>query len=167
MRHLDLDSIAIKNQIESLKIAFPELLEDDEAWLISLESQSDLFEYLRTVERKREDAAALEEALSTTIDALRQRKARFERREQAMRALMFSAMQWAELTKLEMPEATLSIRQGTPKVVIMDESAIPDEFMRIKKEPDKTLIKTALNNFEDVPGATMSNVEPVLAVRVK
>lgn len=162
-----LDPAIIKQQIENLKIAFPDLLDDDDTWLLALESETDVKEYLRTVERKREDAAALEEALSLTIDALRQRKARFERREQAMRALMFSAMQTADLTRLEMPEATLSIRQGTPKVVITDEAAIPDEFMRIKKEPDKTLIKTALNNFEDVPGASMSNAEPVLAVRVK
>lgn len=162
-----LDPAIIKQQIENLKVAFPDLLDDDDTWLLALESETDVKEYLRTVERKREDAAALEEALSLTIDALRQRKARFERREQAMRALMFSAMQTADLTRLEMPEATLSIRQGTPKVVITDEAAIPDEFVRIKREPDKALIKTALNNFEDVPGATMSNVEPVLAVRVK
>lgn len=162
-----LDPTIIRQQVENLKIAFPDLLDDDDTWQIALESETDVKEYLRTVERKREDAAALEEALSLTIDALRQRKARFERREQAMRALMFAAMQTADLTKVEMPEATLSIRQGTPKVVITDEGQIPDEFMRIKKEPDKVLLKTALSNFEEIPGAALSNSEPILSVRIK
>lgn len=162
-----LDPAIIKQQIENLKVSFPDLLDEDDTWQLALESETDIKEYLRTVERKREDAAALEQALSLTIDALRQRKARFERREQAMRALMFSAMQWAELTRIETPEATLSIRNGTPKVLITDEGLIPDEFMRIKKEPDKILLKEALSNFEEVPGATLSNSEQVLSVRVK
>lgn len=162
-----LDPTIIRQQIENLKVAFPDIMDSDDTWQIALESETDVKEYLRTVERKREDAAALEQALSLTIDALRQRKARFERREQAMRALMFSAMQWADLTKVELAEATLSIRNGTPKVIVVDESQIPDEFMRIKREPDKILLKEALSNFEDVPGATLSNSEQVLSVRVK
>lgn len=165
MKHLD--PTIIRQQVENLKIAFPDLADDDDTWQIALESETDVKEYLRTVERKREDTAALEEALSLTIDALRQRKTRFERREQAMRALLFAAMQWADLRKCELPEATLSIRDGIPKVMITDESQIPDEYMRVRKEPDKALIKEALNGFENVPGATMSNAEPVLAVRVK
>lgn len=162
-----LDPAIVKQQIDSLRAAWPDVFGDDDTWAISVESQTDLHEFLREIERKREDAEALETALKLTMDNLRERRERFERREKAMRALMFSAMQWADLTRVELAEATLSIRNGQPKVLITDEAAIPDEFMRIKKEPDKTLIKTALNNFEDVPGATMSNVEPVLAVRVK
>lgn len=162
-----LDPAIVRQQIDSLRAAWPDVFGDDDTWAISVESQTDLHEFLREIERKREDAEALETALKLTMDNLRERRERFERREKAMRALMFSALQWADLTKLELPEATLSIRNGQPKVLITDETQIPDEFMRIKKEPDKTLIKTALNNFEDVPGATMSNVEPVLAVRVK
>lgn len=163
-----LDPAIIKQQIANLKIAFPDLLDDEDDWMLALESETDIKEYLRTVERKREDTAALEEALAATIDIMRQRKARFERREQAMRALLFAAMQMADLKKCELPEATLSIRLGTPHVIVTDETSIPDEFMRIKKEPDKTKIKAALaDGFASVPGAEMSNAEPVLNVRTK
>lgn len=162
-----LDPAIVRQQIDSLRAAWPDVFGNDDTWAISVESQTDLHEFLREIERKREDAEALETALKLTMDNLRERRERFERREKALRALMFSAMQWADLTKIEMPEATLSIRQGTPKVVIVDEGAIPDEFMRVKKEPDKILIKDALSKFEDVPGATMSNAEAVLAIRTK
>ena len=50
----------------------------------------------------------------------------------------------ADLRKAELAGATLSIRNGTAKVVIIDEGLIPDQFMRIKKEPNKTAIKTAI-----------------------
>jgi hypothetical protein len=84
-----------------------------------------------------------------------------------MRNLMLRLLQAAHLKKLEMPEATLSVRLGVPRVVIVDETEIPDEFCRIKKEPDKTKIKAALSEFKPVPGATLSNAEDGLTVRVK
>ena len=74
-------------------------------------------------------------------------------------------MQTANLAKAELPEATLSIRQGTPKVVIINEREIPDEFMRIKKEPDKTRIKAVMTAGEVVSGCALSNAEPSLTIR--
>ena len=69
-------------------------------------------------------------------------------------------MNTAELKRAELPEATLSVRSGQPKVLIINEQEIPDEYMRIKKEPDKTRIKAALSGNQNVPGAALSNVEP-------
>src|SRR5512139_531055 len=126
----------IRQQIEAVKLALPDVFEDDE-WALSIESETDLTEYLRMIERKREDAAGLTTAVGMTIDDLQARKARFQRREQAMRHLLFTAMQWADLRKCELAEATLSVRDGVPRVVIVDESQIPDEFVRVKREPDK------------------------------
>lgn len=162
-----LDPAIVKSQIDSLRAAWPDVFGDDDAWAITVESQTDLHEFLREIERKREDAEALETALKLTMENLRERRERFERREKAMRALMFSAMQWADLTRLEMPEATLSIANGKSKVVIVDEDLLPKECLRIKTEPDKTIIKTMLDNFETVPGACLSNPEPHLVIRTK
>ena len=162
-----LDVSVIRQQIDQLLLAYPDLADDEVLRADMIEGETDLHEFLRKIERKREDAVALSNALSMTIDELKARKERFERRDQAMRHLMFSAMQWADLRRAELPEATLSVRNGTPKVVIVDEQSIPAEFFRIKREPDKTLIRDALNALENVPGAAMSNAEPVLSVRTK
>lgn len=165
---MKLDPAIIKMQIDQLILAYPELAEDEILRADMLEAETELHAFLRLIERKREDAVALLRGLESVVEDAKQRLARFDRREKAMRHLLFSAMQWADLHKIEMPEATLSIRQGTPKVVITDEAAIPAEYMRVKKEPDKTLIKAALaDGFTNVPGATMSNAEPTLSVRVK
>ena len=41
-----------------------------------------------------------------------ERKARMIRREEAMRTLMFAVMEAANLRKVELPEATISLRAG-------------------------------------------------------
>lgn len=158
----------LHQQIESLKLAFPELLEDIDAWQSALESETDVNEGLRFIERNRRWEEGESEKLKTIISDYSKRLAAIENRERGWRYLEFTILQWAELKKIVLPEATLSIRQGTPKVVIVDEAAIPNEYMRVRKEPDKALIKAALaDGFASVPGATMSNAEPVLSVRVK
>jgi Siphovirus Gp157 len=166
---MPVDVQIVKQQIENLKLGFPELVEDEDAWLLSLESETDFRELMRIVERHRQDACALAGAIASTISELELRQGRFERREQAMRELMFKLLQAAELRKLELPEATLSIAAGQPRVVILEEAYILaiDELCRIKREPNKVLIKQMLMAGQHVDGAELSNAEPHLVVRVR
>ena len=101
------------------------------------------------------------------ICELKVRQDRMDQRVESMRALMFKLMQAAELKKLELAPATLSIRAGQPKVIITDETALPPDCVRIRTEPDKVAIKERMARGEQIPGAEMSNAEPTLAVRVK
>ena len=61
----------------------------------------------------------------------------------------------------------LSIRAGQPRVIITDETLLPPDCVRIKREPDKIAIKERLSRGEPVPGATLSNSEETLAMRIK
>ena len=58
------------------------------------------------------------------------------------------------------------IVNGRAGVVIIDEALIPDEYVRIKKEPDKTKIGVALRQCVDVPGAVLKNSASVLRITV-
>jgi hypothetical protein len=162
-----LDPAAIKHQVDGLLAMYPELAEDEILLVDMLEGSTDLVEFVRMLERRRQEAAALTEAVTMNIDALSARRTRFERREQGIRDLMFKMLQLAHLKKLEMPEATVSVRAGVPKVLVTDEAALPDEYCRIKREPDRAKIKQALSEFKPVPGATLSNAEDTFAIRVK
>ena len=83
-----------------------------------------------------------------------------------MRKLAFDIMQEHNIKKLELTQATLSIRLGQPKVVITDETKLPDRLCRIKREPDKLLIRQHLESGAvALEGASLSNAEPVLNVR--
>jgi hypothetical protein len=162
-----LDPAVIKHQVDTLLSAYPELAEDEVLRADMLEGSTDLVEFLRALERRRQEASALAESVTMNIDALAARRARFERRDTGIRDLMFKMLQLAHLRKLEMPEATLSVRTGVPRVLVTDEAALPDELCRIKREPDRAKIKEALADFKPVPGATLSNAEDTFAIRVR
>lgn len=166
---MNLDPTIVRREIEALRLSFPELFEDGDEQLLHdmLQGQTSLHEFLGIVEDRRQDAASMAGAIATRIGELELRQRRIEKREQAMRRLAFQLMQAAEQKKIELPTATLSIRYSTPRVMIIDEGAVPDDFCRFKREPDKTRIKEALQNTTFVPGATLSNVEPTLAIRTR
>ncbi len=162
-----LDLKYVQDEITALLLAHPELEEDDVLRADTIEGETKAFEFLSGIVRLIGSTQAIISGTADYIGELQERKARLERREHALRALIFKVMNTAELKKAELPEATLSIRTGQPKVLIINEKEIPDEFMRIKKEPDKTRIKAALSNNQNVPGAALSNVEPVMAILTK
>jgi hypothetical protein len=165
---MNLDPTIIRRQLENLKVSYPEILEDDEAWQMSLESETDLPALMTAIVRKIEDAKALAVGTKDRLEELEKRKARFEDRVEAMRQLAFKMMQAAEVSKLELAEATLSLRNGAQQIVgEADPSALPDELCKISRSPDRTKIKDALKAGQTVPGFSLSNAAPSLSIRVK
>lgn len=161
-----LDPRVVRQQIENLKLMHPELLEDDEAWLASLESETKFEELLTQVVRRIEDTKALAEGMAGRLTELQERKSRFLHRMESLRGLLFKLMDSAELNKLELAECTLSIRNVAPSVVITNEENLPDIACKFERKPDKTKIKELLKTGQ-VAGATMSNGGKKLAMRVK
>jgi len=157
----------IRDEITALLLAFPELEEDEILRSDMIEGQTSTFEFLSGIVRKIGSTDAIISGTADYIGELKERQDRLERRKHALRSLISKIMNTAELRKAELPEATLSIRNGQPKVQIINEQEIPRDFLRIKTEPDKTKIKAALQAHEYVPGAALSNSEPVLAIIVK
>lgn len=165
MKNLDLHYV--QQEIADLLIAHPELDEDEVLRTDSVEGETSAFEFLAGIVRKIGATQALSNGTADYIGELHERKARLERREHALRSLIFKVMNSAELKKVELPEATLTVRNGVPKVIIVNQHEIPSEFFRVVKEPDKTRIKAAITAGEHVPGTALSNAEPALAIRVK
>lgn len=163
-----LDPVFVKQQVEMLKLSHPEIWEDNDEQLIfdSLEGETDLHEFLRKLEQRRQNIVDRANGIDIRIKILSERRGRFERGDEVMRKLIFDLMQTAGLKKVELPIATLSVRNGVPRVIITDELAIPDSLCRFKREPDKTKIKEALSDGP-VTGATLSNIEPTLSIRTK
>ena len=69
------------------------------------------------------------------------------------------------------PTLTLSFRQGSRDVVVMDQSKLPKNFMRIIPEEERVDMKslrTALENGEAVEGAQLANdYRSTCVIRVK
>jgi hypothetical protein len=158
----------VRLQIENLKVAHPELIEDDEAWLVSLESETKFEELLTQLVRRIEDTRALAEGTAGRLTELQERKARLLHRMESLRNLLFKLMESAELQKLELPEATITIRKGQPQLIgEADPFFLPEHFVKVSRTVDRTAVKEALKDGAAIPGFTLSNATPSLSIRIK
>jgi hypothetical protein len=168
MKPIRLDPAIVKHQIDNLLAQWPELAEDEQLRADSIEGETDAFEFLRAIEMKRRDALSLSGAVATTIAELELRLGRFERREQAMRDMMRKIMAVADLQKVELPEATLSMRAGSRKLIgEADPDLMPDQFVKVERKLNRAAIKQAIEGGATVVGFELSSGEPTLAIRSK
>ena len=161
-----LDPDLVRRQVENLKLTNPDVFEDDELWALTLESETDFHALLTKIVRRIEDTKALASGTGERLQDLAARKLRFEHRMDSLRALLFKLMEAADLSKCELPEATISLRNVAPSVVITDEENLPDIACKFERKPDKTKIKELLATGP-VIGASMSNGSKTLTIRIK
>ena len=107
------------------------------------------------------------EAIKERTGALNDRKARFERRAEASRALIRTLMMQAGVDKIPLPEATISLSKGRASVDVIDVNELPQGFYSTERKPDKKAIQSALEAGEQVPGAVMANGKTSLMIRTK
>lgn len=154
----------LKRTIELLLERYPELREDEELKADMLEGATDFNETMDKLLRRTQDSIYLGKACQAAERDIHDRRKRFEKRVEFGRELMKHLMEAADVRKMEFPTATLSLMNTAPQVVILNEHEIPDDFMRIKKEPNKVLLKEMLEKM-DVRGATLSNGGTSLVIR--
>lgn len=165
---MTMNIVAIRQQIGNLLVSYPELAEDEILRADMIEAETEAHEFLRIIERKRQEAASMAGAIAENIAELGLRQERFERREKAMRAIAFKIMETADLKKLEMPEATYSVRNGQQKLVgDANPEDMPHPYKRVKHELNRAAIKEALQEGIKVRGFELSNAEPSLTIRTK
>jgi hypothetical protein len=164
-----LDPAFVRREIANLRVTHPGIWDEGDEQLLAdmLEAETGLNELLSRAVAVMLDTDAKIDGIGDLMTTLKARCNRFEQRSDAMRALMFKLLQEAGVRKVELPIATLSIRTGQQKVIITDEAALSDKYVRIKREPDKTAIKEAITGGVMVMGAELSNREESLTVRVK
>jgi hypothetical protein len=162
-----IDVASIRRHVEALKVAYPELCEDEQFLADVIEGETDVYEVLSILVRQANESKAQAGGLGEYAKDIGERKARIERRVEAKRALIMSIMDAAGISKATLPEATLSVRAGSQKAVVDDAAVLPDDLVRIERKPDMAAIKSAIDAGREVPGIHISNGEPSLTVRVK
>ena len=157
----------VQQRIDALQASHPELSEDMEALALSLESETDLHELLaRLVDAERE-AKAMEAAISERLASLTKRRDRYKRAKDAHRALMLSLIEHAGVSKVTLPEATISLTRRAPEPRVIDIDALPSVCSRIEKKPDMGAIKNACAAGQMPSGVVMSNGSTSLTIRSK
>lgn len=162
-RQLQIHGEAAKGLIANIRDVIGD---DDDMVLTAVEGETSLIETISAGVDRIAELNAHCEALEIQGKALTERRSRFEDQASRIKAAIHVAMGHAELRKLELPQATLSVRAVPAKAEIVDESLIPAKFWK-PQDPklDRKAVLDALKAKEDVPGATLSNGGETLSIR--
>jgi len=153
-----------RRDLAALLAAHPELEEDNVLRLDMVEGETNALDLIDKLIEAEREARALAEGVKLYQIRVQMRFDRFHARREALRKYIMQLMEAANMKKVERPAATVSIAAGRPKVVITDEGLIPDYCIRVKREVSKETIASFLKNGDTIPGATLSNPEPVLRI---
>jgi hypothetical protein len=141
----------------------------DEATLAdTLEGITDIHEVLAAVVRSALFDEALADSLKNHIQRLQERLERLVERGAMRRRIVRDAMIEVEIKKVAAPDFTLSLRAGSPSLVVVNELDVPNEYWEVR-EPrlNRANALSDLKYGVAIPGLELSKPEPVLSVRVK
>lgn len=166
MKHINPE--VVKAQIASLLAAYPELKDDEESLILSLESETDTTALLEQLVRNISETKAMVNGLEGYISDLRGRVDMLDRRVEAWHSLILKIMQTADIKNASLTSATVIVKLGQPKVIVTEHDRIPFEFRRVPPwQPDKDAIARSLKANITVDGCVLSNAEPTLTIRTK
>ena len=154
----------LKIQISLLLDKHPELIDDVDLRADMLEGSTDLHAIMERLLGEEREANELIAVVGNRIENLSARRTMFRARQTSLRDVMMEILQRADLRKISLPEATISITRRGPAVQVIDETLVPDAYCRFKREVSKTAIKDAINAGEEVPGAVLDNGSETLRI---
>ena len=94
-------------------------------------------------------------ALDAMADQYSARAARKRSHVDKIKARLFSALEAVGADKIEGPTGGARLQLGDAVVQLDEDKPVPDEFMRVKRSPDMSAIKAALNGGQALECATL------------
>lgn len=167
MSYLQVDIAAFKAHVHDLLTAFPELADDEDLRADMFEAETDLHPLIDRLVRMKLDADAMAAAIKARKQDISDRQARYERKADGAKALIKSVMLAADMPKVTLADATVSITKGRTRCVVDDVNALPQGFFEIERKAKTSDIKAELEAGRDVPGAHLELGDEGLMVRVK
>lgn len=147
--------------------AYPELAEDESLRADILDAETDFHKLIDALVKRKLDAREMAAGAKARKQEVGARQSRFERQEAGFDTLIKSLMQFADMQKVVLPEATVSITKPRTKVNVLDVNELPQGFYVVERKPKSAEIKAALEAGEQVPGAELVLGEDGLMVRTK
>ena len=143
-----------------------ESIEDDPQTMLDMvEGSTDLMEAIDAAVARISQINGMYVAIKSETDRLKARAERLSSAEDRLRALLRQSLEVMGTRKVERPLATLSIRATPPRVIIEDEAAIGEDYLRyVQPVINKQAIATAIKAGIEVPGARLSEPGTTLAI---
>lgn len=168
-------SYAIEQAMSAWQSARARLLADDpdlagdEAALSGLlgPESGDVKDILARLLRASQHAKDMAELAHEQAARIAARQKRYAARAEGLRGTAFAIMDAMGERRIELPDMTVTIRAGGVSCAITDADALPDEYVRITRAPDKAAILADLKQGVVIKGAELSNGLPSIQIRSK
>lgn len=140
--------------------------DDERLFADMVEGETDLHKLItRLHEGIANDAGMVTGIKERKVD-LDTRQKRLEARIDAQKGAIVMLMQAGQQSKVELPEVTYSLRDGKPKLVVVDDDAVPAEYCTLIRKPVKATINEAFADAEVLPNwLTLEPAKPILTGR--
>ena len=126
------------------------------------ELQGELTDKADNIVRYIRNLSAEADALKAEEAALYKKRRAVENKAERLKAYLAAQMTLCGLRELKAGLFKLRFQPTTPAISIIDESAVPEKFHRVKVEIDKLAIRDALKNGEEVPGIELQRGEALV-----
>ena len=141
---------------------------DEQALADAVEEVTDPHEIVSAIIRAALSDEALMLGLKCRISDMQGRLDRLEDRAAKRRQIARDVMIELGLKKLNAPDFTASIREGTPSLMVIDEDAVPSIYWQPGEPRLRGQILTSdLKQGAEIAGVALSDPEPVLSVRTR
>lgn len=164
---LHVDIAAFKAHVAALLDQYPEMTEDEELRADMIEGETDLHRLVDRILRIALDAKTMAEAVKARKQEIEARQKRYERKEEGAKKLLRDVLLAADLSKVTLPDATVSITKPRTKVVVTSVDDLPQGYYQIERKPKTADIKATLEAGETIPGAQLELGEEGLMVRTR
>lgn len=159
-------AMSVWNSARTRLLDDPDISGDEETLSAMLGSaEGDVRDILARLLHAAQKADMMENAMANIIFANELRRHRYKRRNEALRATAFAIMDALAEKRLELPDMTVTIATGNPRVVVTNADDLEEMFVRVTRAPDKSAILAALKAGENVPGAELANGAPSIRIR--
>jgi hypothetical protein len=164
--NLDFAAITYRSIRDRIRTEDPQI--DEQTLADTVEGLTDLHQIVIAIIRSALADEALVTGLKCRIADMQGRLDRLQDRASKRRQIAKDVMVELDLKKITAPDFTVSIRPGTPALLVLDEAAVPSIYWE-PREPrlNRQELLSELKEGAEIEGVALSNPEPVLSVRTK
>ncbi len=125
--------------------------DDETLFADMIDGETYAIDVIARLHNERAGALELIEGIKARENDLKARRTRLANREAAIKAAIGQVLRAVQLPKVELPEATYSVRDGKPRLEIVDADAVPFDYCVPKQVPDKAFINSQFTDAGELP----------------